>query len=408
MEGISAPHVTANPIFVELAVRGETGKTRRTRNRTAGASVAPSKRVRFAVVGLGHIAQSAVLPAFAQARRHAELAALVTDDAGKLKELGRRYGVDALYDYAGLTHCLTEESIDAVYVATPNTEHVQHVLTAARRGVHVLCEKPLGVSERECLTMIRACEAAGVHLMTAYRLHFEAANLAALKLIRSRRIGEPRAFLSAFSYQIVDRSNIRLRGDLGGGPLADIGIYCINAARTVFAAEPAEVQAWSLQSGDPRFREVDETVTAQLRFPGDRVAQLLCSFGAAATGWYQVLGTKGSLRLEPAYEYAEGLTLQITVGDKKQTRAFNKRGQFAAELIYFADCIRRKRVPEPSGWEGLADVRVIEAIQQSIRGREAVKVRVTPEARHPKPRQRIDRPPIGRKPKLVHARAASG
>jgi glucose-fructose oxidoreductase len=365
------------------------------------------RKIRYAVVGLGHIAQAAMLPAFAHAKKNSELAALVTEDRQKLEELGERYQVGALYDYAGLRRCLAEESIDAVYIATPNTEHERLVVQAAEMGVHVLCEKPLGASERECMSMIRACEEGGVKLMTAYRLHFEAANLRVLELLRAGKIGEPRVFSSVFSYQIKDEENIRLRGDLGGGPLHDIGIYCINAARSVFGDEPIAVHAWSACSGDPRFAEVDETVTAQLLFSGGRVANFVCSFGIATASWYQVLGTKGSVCLEPAYDYSEPLAMSLTIDEKTQERQYAKRDQFAAELLYFSKCILEDTEPEPSGWEGLADVRVIRAIEQSMERGMALEVPPTPYVRHPSPRQRIDRPPVPREPKLVHARSAS-
>lgn len=366
-----------------------------------------SRKVRYAVIGLGHIAQAAVLPAFAGAKKNSELAALVSDDPRKLKELADEYKTAATYDYSELRRCLTEEGIDAVYIATPNTEHLQFVREAARAGVHVLCEKPLGVTERESLAMIDACEDAGVKLMTAYRLHFEAANLKALATIRSGDIGEPKIFTSVFSYQLKDAKNIRLRADLGGGPLHDIGIYCINAARSVFQAEPIEVHGWNIRSDDPRFEEVDEGISAQLRFPGGKIATFTCSFGAAAAGWYQVIGTKGDICVDPAFEYTEGLGLSVTIDEKTRERTYAKKDQFAAELVYFSNCIIEGNDPEPSGWEGLADVRVIRAIQQSIEREIALSVPPTPHVRYPEPDQQIDRPAPGRKPKLVHARSAS-
>lgn len=367
----------------------------------------PKRIVRYAVIGLGHIAQAAMLPAFAHAKRNSELAAFVTDDPKKLAELGKRYGVKALYDYRQLRECLDENDIDAVYIATPNSEHRAMVLEAAAAGVHVLCEKPLGVTEKECTDMIAACERAGVHLMTAYRLHFEAANLKVLETIRSGAIGTPRVFTSVFSYQIKDPGNIRLRDDLEGGPLHDIGIYCINAARSVFKAEPIEAHAWRVESHDPRFKEVDETVTGMLRFPGGGIATFTCSFGIAAAGWYQVVGTKGDVCVDPAYEYSEGLHVTTTIGEKSREQAFAKRDQFAAELVYFSECVLKGREPEPSGREGLADVRVIEALEQSMK--RGVPVRISPPVvvRYPTPSQRIDRPPVPREPKLVHARSAS-
>lgn len=365
------------------------------------------KKIGYAVVGVGHIAQAAMLPAFAHAKSNSQLVALVSDDPTKLRELGRRYGVSLLSDYAGFRRCLQEREIDAVYIATPNSEHVQFARVAADYGVHVLCEKPLGVTARECCAIIDACNRGGVKLMTAYRLHFEAANLKALQIVNSGDIGEPRMFTSCFSYQIKDRQNIRLSAELGGGPLYDIGVYCINAARTLFGSEPLEVQGWDMRGGDSRFREVEEGVSAQMRFQRDRIASFMCSFGAATTSWYQIVGTKGDVRLDPAYEYSEGLRLTVTIGEKSKVQKFANRDQFAAELMYFSDSILKGREPEPSGEEGLADVRVIEAILESINRNRPVEVVPTRGVQHPRPQQQIDRPPVPREPELVHARSAS-
>ena len=154
-------------------------------------------------------------------------------------------------------------------------------MRAARAGLHVLCEKPMAVTSSECEEMIRATREANVKLMIAYRLHFERANLEVAKLARSGKLGELRFFSSEFSMQVSD-DNIRLNpAEKGGGPLYDIGIYCINAARYCFAEDPVEVWATATRSGDRRFREVDETVAATMRFKDERLATFTCSFGAA-------------------------------------------------------------------------------------------------------------------------------
>jgi predicted dehydrogenase len=363
--------------------------------------------VRFAVLGLGHITQAAMLPAFSHARGHAHLAALISGDEKKRTKLGKRYKVTALYDYDELTTCLRREDIQAIYIATPNTLHRDFAVEAARAGVHVLCEKPLATTERDCLAMINGCDRAGVHLMTAYRLHFDAATLKAVEMVHSGKIGDPRWMSSSFSYQIKDEDNIRLRGDLGGGALFDIGIYCINAARTLFRADPIAVHARHLPTGDKRFREVDETVAATLHFAENRHASFTCSFNAATTSWYELVGTKGSICHDSAFEYAEGSELTVTINDKSRTTPYAKRDQFAAQLVYFSRCISTGTTPEPSGREGLADVRIINALHKSIQTGRVIKLPPFKDRKHPKPRQRIDRPAVPREPPLVKARAAS-
>jgi glucose-fructose oxidoreductase len=363
-------------------------------------------KIRYAVVGLGHIAQTAVLPAFAHARRNSRLAALVSDNATKLAELGRRYEVEHLYSYDEYDECLRSGEVDAVYIALPNNLHREYTIRAARAGVHVLCEKPMALTERDCLAMIRSAERNNIKLMVAYRLHFEEANLKAVELVSSGKLGPPRLFHSVFSMQVRE-GNIRTQEELGGGTLYDLGIYCINAARYLFQEEPLEVFAADAAGKDPRFAEIDEMTSAVLRFPGDRLAVFTSSFGAADVSEYRVVGAKGSLRVDPAYEYAMGLKHELAVDGKTQTRTFKKRDQFAPELLYFSDCIKKNKEPEPSGREGLADVRVIQALLRSARARKAIKLGRFKRAKRPSLRQEIKRPPVPRPPELVHAESAS-
>jgi glucose-fructose oxidoreductase len=201
----------------------------------------------------------------------------------------------------------------------------------------------------------------------------------------------------------VDDDNIRIRRERGGGPLLDLGIYCVNAARALFRAEPVEVAAMSARSrGDRRFKEIDEQVTAVLRFPEDRLAQLTCSFGAFDHSSLSVIGEKGRLRMDPAYDYASGLTVEVDGGKRTRRKTFPKRDQIAAELIAFAESVRQGRDPEPSGEEGLADMRVLEAIQRAAESGRSQRVDAVTGRARPSRAQGVHRKPHGM-PELVHA-----
>ena len=361
-------------------------------------------RVRYAVVAMGHIAQVAVLPAFAHANRNSQLVALVSDDPTKLELLSKKYRVGQTFSYDEYEACL--EQVDAVYIALPNSMHAEYTIRAANKGVHVLCEKPMAVTTEDCQRMIDACRDNRVKLMIGYRLHFEEINLKAVELVRRCNIGQPKFFNSSFS-MTVTADNIRMKKALGGGTLYDIGIYCINAARYLFRAEPTEVMAVSVNSGLERLKEIDETTGAVLRFDGDRVATFVTSFNAADVASYRIVGTKGHLHVEPAYEYALGLAYELTVNDKTTRKRIGKRDQFAPELLHFSDCIREKRQPEPSGEEGLQDVRIVEALYHSAKTRKAVSIAPYVERKRPSGRQRILRPGV-RKPDLIKVESASG
>lgn len=374
----------------------------RKKERTSGNG---RRRVRYAVIGLGHIAQAAVLPAFKHAGKNSRLAALVSGDAAKRRALSKRYDVDTAVDYDGFAGLLESGLVDAVYIALPNHLHRQYTEEAARHGIHVLCEKPMAPTEEDCESMIDACREHDVRLMIAYRLHFERGNMKAVKLLGDRRIGTPRYFTSEFSMR-VKPGDIRLNPTaLGGGPAYDIGVYCINAARYLFQCEPVEVLAATATGDDPRFRETHEAMSAVLRFPEERLATFTCSFGASDVSAYRVVGTKGDLVMEPAYEYAEGLTRRLTVNGKTTTRTYPKRDQFAPELIRFSEAILTRTDPEPSGHEGLADVRIIEALLRSAKDGESVRLEPFRQPERPSLAQELHKPPI-RKPKLVHASSA--
>jgi glucose-fructose oxidoreductase len=365
----------------------------------------PQRRVRYAVVGLGHIAQVAVLPAFAHAAQNSQVTALVSGNRTKLKQISKRYGIPHTYSYRDYDRCLKDGHVDAVYLALPNSMHCEYTVRAARAGIHVLCEKPMAVTSEECRHMIQAAKQARVKLMVAYRLHFEEANMTAVDLIRSRKLGPVRFFNSVFTMQ-VRPGDIRVKRDYGGGTLYDIGVYCINAARYLFGENPEEVTAFVISGADRRFKEVDEMTGALLRFPQDRLGTFVCSFGATDVSAYEVVGTKGRIRVEPAYEYVGELKQQITINGKTRERSFPSRDQFAPELLYFSECILKGRDPEPSGQEGLNDIRIIEALYRSAEIGRPVKITGLSANRRPTTEQIIKRPPV-KKPSLVQVRSPS-
>jgi glucose-fructose oxidoreductase len=360
-----------------------------------------NKKIRYAVVGLGHIAQTAVLPAFKHAE-NSELAALVTGNPEKDRELGERYRARA-YTYDDLEDALEKEKVDAVYISTPNILHREHTERAAQTGVHVLCEKPMATTQDDCEAMMRAAAQNNVKLMIAYRLHFNDANLHAVRVAKSGDLGELRYFGSLFGLQVKE-GNIRTRKDLGGGTLFDIGIYCINAARYLFRDEPIEVVGLTANNGEKRFAEIEEMTSAIMRFPHERLAMFTCSFGSTDVSHYDLVGMKGQLRLENAYEYQGELKCVTTIDCKRTEKIFKPGDQFGPELIYFSDCIIHDRAPEPSGNEGLADVRVINAIYESAEIGRAVQIEPVPKKRRPDKTMQIKRTPV-KEPELVGAAA---
>lgn len=360
------------------------------------------EKIRYAVVGLGYIAQIAVLPAFGHAKENSELVGLISDDPKKLEKLSKKYKVDLTYSYENYEDCLRSGEIDAVYIALPNHMHHEYTIRAAEAGIHVLCEKPMAVTEQECEEMILAAEKNRIKLMIAYRLHFEKANLKTAEIANSGKIGDLRIFNSVFTMQ-VEEGNIRLQSpEMGGGTVYDIGIYCINAARYLFRDEPQEVFAFSANNGEKRFEQCDEMTSAVMKFPKERLASFTCSFGAADISAYWIVGTKGHIRLDSAYEYAGELKQEVTIDSETEQHKFDKRDQFAPELIYFSSCILEDLDPEPSGYEGLADVRVIRAVHESANTGRPVKLGPFPRKQRPTLEQELKKPAVS-EPELIHA-----
>jgi predicted dehydrogenase len=364
------------------------------------------RKIRYAVVGLGWFAQSAALPAFVHAE-NSELVALVSNDSTKLAEVAKKYGIRHTCSYDEYDDLLNSKTIDAVYIALPNHLHCDYSVRAARAGVHVLCEKPMAVTPEECEAMIRAAQDNNIKLMIAYRLHLEETNMQAVETIRSGQIGEPRIFNSIFTQQ-TEAGNIRVDKEAGGGTLEDIGIYCINAARYLFQAEPIEVFATSASKQEERFREVAEMTSGILRFPNDRLATFTCSFGASKVSVYQVVGTKGDLRVDQAYASQGEMKHTLTRQDNVEERTFEPHDQLAAVFIYFSDCILQNKTPEPSGQEGLIDIKIIRALYRSIETGSFVRLDRLERDRYPTADQIIKRSPVEQQPDVIHAASPSG
>jgi predicted dehydrogenase len=338
--------------------------------------------INYAVVGAGWIAQQAFLPGIGQSG-NSRVAALVTGDRAKAVRLADFYGIDAIVGYEDYDALLKSPAIDAVYIALPNDMHADFAIRAASAGKHVMVEKPLAKTEEEALAMIAAARAANIFLMTAYRLHNEPGTVAVLEHIRANAIGRPLFFQSVFSFQTA-LGNHRLRATAWGGPLQDVGVYCVNAARHIFAEEPVEAIAMAHRPGDdPRFGDIDASVAAMLRFPSGGLAQFVASFGASAVDSYRVVGTSGDIELDPGFRFETATRLRLRRnGDTIETR-FPQTDHFGAQVAYFSDCIAAGTAPEADGDEGLADLRALTAIEKACLSGSPQPISSPPRLRHP-------------------------
>ena len=324
----------------------------------------PDKKVRYGVVGVGDIAQEALMPGL-EHTGNSEITALVTGDPKKAQELSKEYKVQGTYGYEEFDRLLRSGTIDAVYIATPNWRHAEFAIPALRAGIHVLLEKPMEISEGKCREIIEAKKGSRAKLMIAYRLHFEPGTLSAIEVIRDGKLGPLRSFTSAFA-QNVKLENHRATSGTQAGPVFDMGPYPINAVRNLFEAEPIEVMAMGERHPEAGLGDFDDTVAVTLRFPENRLAQFVVSYVGNSIDTYNVIGSKGDLTVSPGYTYGKSIEYDLSLGEDKKHEKFKSTDQFGSELKYFSDCILNGKDPEPDGEEGLLDVRVIEAIVRAL------------------------------------------
>ena len=338
------------------------------------------RKAGWAIVGLGQLALEEVIPAF-RACRLSQPVALVSGHPEKAHTVADAYGIEHtnIYDYESYDRLADNPAVDVVYVVLPNSMHAEYTIRALKAGKHVLCEKPMAVTVAECERMIAAAREVDRKLMIAYRLHYEPFNRKVMELCAQKAFGPVKTFSSS-NCQNVTAPNIRLSADLGGGPIGDVGIYCINAARYVTGEEPVEVTAMAHQpADDPRFREVPESVAFTLRFPSGVLAHCDCSFGSAVSRRYRVHCAEGAIDMDPAFDY-RGLRLRVkqTKGDDGETldaeMLLHEVNHFAAEMDHFSDCVLTGKDPRTPGEEGLADMRVIAAIEEAARTGQTVRV----------------------------------
>lgn len=340
------------------------------------------KKVRYAVIGAGWISQEAFLPSI-HATGNSEVSVIVSSSRRTAEKLAEFHGIPKVCGYEEYDDLLQSDLIDAVYIALPNSMHADYAIRAAQAGKHALVEKPLAVSVEECEAMIAAAEEAGTLLMTAYRLHSEPGTVKVLDLIRNGEIGDPKLFASTFSFQ-SDASNHRLLAKHWGGPLQDIGVYCLNAARHCLMGEPMEVSAMKVHgNGDPRFTEVEGSMAVTMRLPHDRLAQFVISFESDDTDMYRIVGTEGEITVEQGFDFHFNPRIWLTKGRERREIEVPDTDHFAGQTAYFSDCILSGVRPVPDGEEGLADVRALLAIEEAAKSGLAQTVDTPARDRHP-------------------------
>lgn len=359
-------------------------------------------KVRYAVVGLGWISQVAFMPGV-EHTGNSEMVAVVSGHEEKAEKVGAKYGIARHYSYEEMGALLTSGEIDAVYLATPNFDHAALAVQTLEAGVHLLLEKPMAVSIEECERIIAASKKSGAKLMVAYHLHHEPGTLKAIQRVREGEIGRAKFFNSSFSQQVSGRNHRAMQG-FWAGPIPDMGPYPINMVRNLFGAEPIEVFAMGVRT-DERFN-FDDTVAVTLKFEKSRVASFTVSYNGGDVDDYRIVGEKGDLFSDPAYQFVSSIEHELTVQKKTSTESFKATDHFGGELKYFSNCILKNKQPEADGEEGMLDVRVLVAIEKALSTGQVQTLAPLYRKRRPEPEQ-VETLPKVSEPELVGAHKPS-
>ncbi len=332
----------------------------------------PDKKLGFALCGLGSLSTNQIAPALKKTRS-CRLAGIITGTPAKAEKWKAQYNIPDknIYNYETMHRLADNPDIDVVYVVTPNALHAEHTIKAAKAGKHVLSEKPMEVSVQKCQQMIDACKDASRKLAIGYRCQFEPHHLECTRLARERAFGDIKIIEAGFGFRIGDPTQWRLKHALaGGGALMDVGIYALQATRHLAGEEPMSVSAMESKTDPVKFKEVDESIVWQLRFPGGIIAYCSTTYLVNGINRYTAYAEKGWFGLDPAYSYGG---IRGRRSDGQEIKA-DEIDQFAAEMDNFAQCILTNSPSKVSGEEGLRDVRILMAVYESIKTGQPVKL----------------------------------
>jgi predicted dehydrogenase len=337
---------------------------------------APGKKTGWAVVGLGYLAINEILPAFAKCEK-SRVVALVSGHPDKANKLALRYGVNPknIYSYQNYDSIRDNPDVDVIYIVLPNGMHAEYTVRGLQAGKHVLSEKPMARNPGECQQMIDAGKKANRKLMVAYRCRYEPYNREAIRMAQSGELGKTKVIVSEHGFNIGDPKQWRLNRELaGGGSLMDIGIYALNAARYLTGEEPTELTAMSFTTpGDVRFKEVEETINFQLRFPSGILANCSSSYGYDSQNRYRVVGTDGWVELEPATIYS-GLRMRVHKNNLLEEVTLPVKDHFALEMDHMSECVMENKEPLTPGEEGLRDLTIMMKIYEAAKTGGTVKL----------------------------------
>jgi D-xylose 1-dehydrogenase (NADP+, D-xylono-1,5-lactone-forming) len=324
------------------------------------------RRLRWGLLGTGRI-NRAVIPPLRESERH-ELVAVASRTGERAAAYAAEWGIPKAV--AGYDTLLADPDIDVVYVALPNALHAEWTARAARAGKHVLCEKPLVTTREQWQTVADAAGATGVVVAEAFMYRHHSQTLAVGRLVADGQIGEVQLVRGSFTFTLTREGDVRLRPDLAGGSLWDVGCYPVSYARLIVGAEPDE--AFGMATMGPT--GVDVSFAGQLRFPGGAVAQFDCGFQSPFRTDIEIVGRDGVI-LVP-HPFKPGPAERITVTRAGATEAVEIPGEplYSGEIDDMADAVQGRRPARVTLADSRGNLAAILALYDSARDRRPVRI----------------------------------
>lgn len=324
---------------------------------------ASQRKLGVALVGLGYYSRDLLAPAL-QLTRHCELRGIVTGSPEKIPVWQKQYRIKDrnIYNYTNMHTMADNPDIDVVYVVVPTSLHKKYSVIAANAGKHVWCEKPMAMTPEECQTIIDACNKNKVKLSIGYRMHHEPNTQTVMQYAASKPYGKI-ARVSAFAGYGGSGGPAdywRMRKEMGGGALYDMGVYAINASRYATGEEPLSISAWHEKSHPDIFKEVDETTYFTLEFPSGAMAEGMGSV-VVNKNFLQVDCGKGWYKLQPMSNYS-GVSGETSDGVKLNKFIANQQ---TAQMDNDALAIINNTPVLVPGEEGMRDIRIVRAAFES-------------------------------------------
>ncbi len=329
------------------------------------------KKIGVALLGLGNYSTNLLAPAL-QDTKHCELRGIITGSESKIPQWQQKYGIkdSNVYTYSTMADIANNDDIDVIYVVTPTGTHKDFAVQAANTGKHVWCEKPMAMDSEECQAIIDACNKNGVQLSIGYRMQHEPNTRTFHQYLETKPYGNLTAVSSFAGYAGQGRApdNWRMKKHMGGGALYDMGVYAINGARFLTGREPLAVTGSHPPQRFPEtFTEVDETTLFTMDFGDGLVADCGTSV-VKGFNHFKADCEKGWYQLKPMQSYS-GVT--GTTSDGKTLAPINGMQQ-TLQMDNDALAILTGQQPMVTGNEGLADIRIVNAIFKAAKTGETV------------------------------------